>query len=214
VDATRVRTMAGQTSGHAWITVTDDGENTIVVVPGANAALDRECAAAVDDFPSGSVLLCQLEVPLDVVHAAARTAEAHGVRLILNASPSATVPPDLLALCDPLVVNHREATRLLGRDLPDAEVPRDASDLSAELLGMGARSVVVTLGAAGAAWHDPNGYLAVPAPRVRAVDTTGAGDAFAGTLAAQLLRATSAEQALAAAVAAGSEATTWQGAHG
>ncbi|GAW51287.1 MULTISPECIES: ribokinase [unclassified Nocardioides] len=213
VDATHVRTLPEQSTGSAFITVTEDGENAIVVLPGSNGALDSDCLAPLRALPPGSVLLCQLEVPLATVLAAATIAADQGVRVILNASPVTELPQDLLRLCDPLVVNAREALRLLGDDERDVAGSDDLRQLSSDLLGLGAQSVVVTWGAGGAVWRDHQRYLTAPAPRVAVADTTGAGDAFAGTLAADLLAGRSADQALASATAAGSEATTWHGAH-
>lgn len=165
-----VRTSSRPT-GLAYITVTPDGENSIVVAPGANSDLDRSDVDAVtwDDV---SVLVCSLEVPAAVVAHAVRVAADRGVRPVLNLSPVVELPADALALLDPLIVNEHEAASLAG---------------SAEgLLALGPKSAVVTLGARGAAVVTPSGVVEVGAPEVSVVDTTGAGDAFAGALAVGL----------------------------
>ncbi len=164
VDTAPVRVLAGETSGTAVIVVDGAGENSIVVVAGANgrlAAADVEAAVA-----GAAIVLVQLEIPEAAVAAAARGA----ARLVLNASPVRALADDVLAAADPLIVNAGEAAALAeaGRTrIPDA--------LAAALLARGARSVVVTLGADGARWTTPEGTLACPAPAVEVVDTTGRG---------------------------------------
>jgi ribokinase len=186
-----VLTVDDTPTGHALIAVDGRGENTIIVVAGANAALgeaevDRHRAA----IAGADVLLLQLEIPTGAVLRAAAVARAAGVRVVLNPSPWRLPPAELSAAADPLVVNEHEA----------AELPADA-----------AGSACVTLGGRGARW----GELTVPAPSdVRVVDTTGAGDSFAGALAAALAAGASREEALRSAVAAGTEACTWPGAQG
>ncbi|MFF0742897.1 ribokinase [Streptomyces sp. NPDC004111] len=189
IDTTGVTTTPGEPTGQAHICVDDLGENTIVVIPGANGAVteaDAERAAAT--IAAADVLLLQLETPLPAVVRAALIAGRAGTRVVLNASPVAEVPPELLRLADPAIVNEHEY----------------------EALGEEARSVCVTLGARGARWGE---HASVPPP-VHAVDTTGAGDCFAGTLAARLAAGDPVADALDAAVAAGAGATTREGAQG
>lgn len=186
VDCTGVHVAEDTPSGHALIAVDHDGENTIIVIAGANATMTIDPHEAV--IATADVLLLQLEIPMPTVLRAAELAAANGVRVILNPSPWSVPPAELLAIADPLVVNEHEATLLPG----------------------GVGSVCVTAGAAGARW----GELSVPAPAVEVVDTTGAGDAFAGTLAAALAAGADRADALRLAVAAGSEACGWEGAQG
>ncbi|XVS64452.1 ribokinase [Actinosynnema sp. CA-299493] len=162
-----VRTSSRPT-GLAYITVTPDGENSIVVAPGANSDLGVSDVDAVtwDDV---SVLVCSLEVPVPTVSHAVRAAASRGVRPVLNLSPVVEVPAETLALLDPLIVNEHEAASL-------------ATSFEG-LLALGPKSAVVTLGARGAAVVTPSGVVEVGAPEVSVVDTTGAGDAFAGALA-------------------------------
>lgn len=185
VDTGAVLTTEGVPTGQAFITVDEHGENSIVVVPGANELVSPDDIAQ-DVIAAAEVLVVQLEVPLETVCAAMRFAAAEGVRIVLNPSPIAELPFDVLALADPLVVNQHELAAL-----PE-----------------GLASVCVTLGAEGARWR---GASAAPPP-VQVRDTTGAGDAFAGTLAAALATGRGEPEALADAVAASAEATSWPGA--
>ncbi|MEV0215465.1 ribokinase [Micromonospora sp. NPDC050695] len=176
VDVRGLRTVAGP-SGVALIAVDRAAENFIVVAPGANSALteldadDRATIAAAD------VLLLQLEVPLAAVTRAADWARAEGTTVVLNAAPAAVLPTELLDLVDVLVVNEHEAAVVAGVCSDDPSVLLDA------LLTMVPR-VVLTLGARGAAYADRRDLrIAVPAPRIDAVDTTASGDAFTGALA-------------------------------
>ncbi|MBW4719455.1 ribokinase [Saccharothrix obliqua] len=170
-----VRTDLVRTSdrptGIAYITVTPDGENSIVVAPGANADVSPADVDALS-WDGVTVLVCSLEVPLETVVHGIRTAAGRGARPVLNLSPVADVPAATLALLDPLIVNEHEASQL--------------ADTFEGLLDLGPRSVVVTLGARGAAVVTASGVVEVTAPEVSPVDTTGAGDAFAGALAARL----------------------------
>src|SRR5262245_20581253 len=163
-------------TGVALITLSPDGDNSIIVSPGANARVSEDdVAAAWNLFSSTAVVSLQLEIPLPTVLAAARTAAGAGARVVFNLSPAAEVPDDLLAYCDPLVVNEHEA-EFLGDPRPEG------------LLARGARSVVITRGADGAVVADKSGVTEVPSPQVEVVDTTGAGDAFTGALSLRLAR--------------------------
>jgi ribokinase len=163
-------------TGAAYITVTPDGENTIVVSPGANSAVDVDQVDQARQAIAGAkVLLASLEVPLPAIERAVALARESGTRAVLNLSPVAKLSPQTLAALDPLVVNEHEAQWLL-----DGE-----TDLRG-LLELGPRSVVVTLGGRGALIIEEDGTTEVASPKVTAVDTTGAGDAFAGALVTQL----------------------------
>ncbi|WP_282691743.1 ribokinase [Streptomyces sp. CC208A] len=169
-----LRTVEGP-SGTAHIVVDDEGGNAIVVVPGANAAVtslghgDEALIAAAD------LLLLQLELPLSVVTEGAVHARRRGVRTVLTPAPARQLPPELLDATDLLVPNEHEAAALTGRADPRA---------AALALLDSVPEVVVTLGAAGCLYAARGAEpLTVPAPRVRAVDTTAAGDTFAGALA-------------------------------
>ncbi len=205
VDSTAVRCLSGVPTGLALVTVQDDGENTITVVTGANRALGAADALdACEGLGDGDALLLQLEVPYAVVAEAARAASVAGARVVLNAAPAAPVD-DLLPDVDVLVVNEHECRTLAtGRTDPAA-----AAVSLARAHGL---LVVVTLGAGGAAWTAGEEPVTYPAPAVRAVDSTGAGDTFTGFLAAGLASGSTIDHALPIAVAAASIAVTRVGA--
>ncbi|MFD4180795.1 ribokinase [Rhodococcus sp. NPDC058514] len=192
VDTALLREAPGP-SGVALISVDDSGENSIIVVGGANSSVagltDDELAA----IAGADVLLAQLELPLTVVTAGARHARANGTTVILNPSPVRPLPDGLLECVDVLIVNQTEATQLGTATLDRAA------------------HVVTTLGARGATARGHGGVvLRAEPPVVEVVDTTGAGDAFAGTLAASWHLGMGV--ALARACAAGALATTRHGA--
>lgn len=185
-------------TGRAYITLTDDTENSILVVPLANSQLSAEHVESSLESLRPQVVLCQLEVPVAAVAAAAHWCGRAGARFLLNASPIADVDQALLAAADPLIVNRHEASQLCGRDEHE---PPEA--LAAQLAAR-SRSVVVTDGARGAVVASSGSVELVAAPEVAAVDTTGAGDAFAGTLAARLAQGATLRDAAADAAAAAS----------
>lgn len=191
VDVQRVQTVERPT-GTAMILITPDGENSIVVSPGANYAMDVAAADAVSTvWESADVLVLGLEIPpTTVAHVAMRAAHA-GVRILLNAAPALSIPEEILALCDPLIVNENEANTLLG-----IHDPQPFSEIALELRRRGARSVIITLGSAGSLVCDDQGVDVVPAYRVDVVDTTGAGDAFVGAVACELSRNSSLRDAV------------------
>lgn len=182
VDVSRVRSVDRPT-GTALVLVTPDGENSIVVSPGANHALDVAAATArIDEWSGADMLVLNLETPLRTVEHVVAIAGERGIRMLLNAAPAALLDTRTLAVCDPLVVNEHEARTLLSD-------PHSAfADLARRFLEQGVRSVVITLGAAGALFGDGDGIEVVPAFAVPVVDPTGAGDAFVGALACELTR--------------------------
>ncbi len=183
VDTSEVIATEART-GLAFILVDSRGENSIVVAPGANQRLEADTTSrAVAELlaPTG-VLVTQAEIPVAAFDAAIRSAGAIGRRAVVNLAPYRPIAADVLALCDPLVVNESEASGLLGDEVRG----RDAAQEAAQRLLERCRSVVVTIGGAGAVLADRDGVATVPAERVDVVDTTGAGDAFAGALAAAL----------------------------
>jgi ribokinase len=209
VDISHV-TKSNEPTGVALITVSRTGENTIVVAAGANSSLhsDDVTATVSSLATAGSVLLAQLEIPVDAVAAAADVVERQGGRFVLNLSPSISVPVRMLGLADPLVVNETEASELAGSlidSAPDAEIV-------AKRLLNSSRSVVITLGGDGGVVADVDGVLHVPSHRVPVLDTTGAGDAFAGALAAALANGAPLRDAVGRGVAAGAKAVQWMGA--
>jgi ribokinase len=196
VDTTLVRVVPGPT-GVALIAVDEAGENQILVLPGANARLAglRDDDRAVLD--RADALVCQLEVPTEVVIEAAAVAHAGGATVIINAAPAAPLPPALLAVTDLLVVNHGEAEVVTG--LAGASV-----DELVDALVVLTPRVVLTMGKAGARYGERAGArLSVPAPVVSTVDTTAAGDTFVGALTVAWTEGRSVQAALRWACAAG-----------
>jgi ribokinase len=160
----------------------EDGDNTIVVAPGANRTVEAPDACAVIRRRKPAVVVVQGELPPAVAGAALQEAAGLGARPMLNLAPVIPVPGPVLRLCDPLIVNAVEAGALLGRALVD---PADLASAAQEL-SRRARSVVVTGGARGA-WTAEDGEVRhIPARPTAVVDTTGAGDAFTGALAVGL----------------------------
>jgi ribokinase len=192
VDIAAVVVDEVEPTGHALIVVDEGGENTIVVIPGANGRLSQQDLGALCECRPGDVVLLQLEIPLPVVAEAARVAHDRGARVVVNAAPYASLPPDVVALADPLVVNEHEAAALA-----------DAGGVPGSLL--------VTFGAHGASW-DGVGYPAHTVPTHRVRDTTGAGDAFCGALAAALAAGADRAGAMETALAAGAAAVQHHGA--
>lgn len=191
IDRRATRTVSTPT-GRAIVVVDDHGENAIVVVPGANAD-----AVVPDEVPSGAVMLAQLEIPLDSVAAALRGARTAGARTVLNPAPAADLTDEVLGWCDIVVPNEHEADLLGGAQ---------------RLLARGPQVVIVTRGAAGAAIVTAGTTVHVETLAVEPVDTTGAGDAFCGSLCARLAAGDRLVDAVRWAAVAGALATTVAGA--
>jgi ribokinase len=209
VDTALVAVTDQTPTGAAFITVTPDGENAIVVAPGANQRLaPADVDAAAGAIRSAAVLVAQLEVPVETVGRAVAVAPA-ATGVVVNLAPVHPVPDALLARVDVLVVNEHEAGFVLGRQVGGVG---GATRAAGDLRGRGPAAVVVTLGAAGAVLADAAGSAHLPAPRAKVVDTTGAGDAFVGALAAELARGASLQDAVALAVRAGAAAVQAAGA--
>jgi ribokinase len=211
VDTTLVQEASDSSTGAAFITVTPDGENAITVAPGANRRLTAEDVDdASESIEEAKVLVAQMEIPPEVVLRAVEVA-ASGTRVLVNLAPPFGVPRRLLEKLDPLVVNEHEAAFLLGERVEGVD---GALDAAPKLLSLGPGSIVVTLGEDGAVFSEGESAQHLTAPRVEVVDTTGAGDAFVGALAAKLASDASLEDAVAYAVRAGAAAVTEAGAQG
>lgn len=197
-------------SGVALILVADSGENSIVVVPGANGRVGAADLDRLDEALAGAqTLLLQLEVPLQAVVEAARRAHAHGVRVILDPAPAYPLTEELYRLVDVLTPNEVECSALVGFPVHDLPFAEHAANV---LVERGVRQVVIKLGARGAYLHDGKGGELVPGFPVDALDTTAAGDAFNGALAVALGSGRSLREAVRFANAAGAISATRQGA--
>lgn len=192
-------------TGVAFVTVDDDGQNTIVVASGANAHLSAEdINAAEGAFVGASLLLIQLEVPLSAVERAIDLARQNGAQIVLNPAPAQLLESDLLEQVDFLIPNQTELALLAGQESTSASID--------VLRSMGVKRLVVTLGESGVLVIDNDGREHIPAHRVPVVDTTAAGDAFAGAFAVALNEGLSIKEAAEWGNAAGALAVTRPGA--
>lgn len=206
VDVSGVRTVPGVPTGTAYVCVDAQGENIIVISPGANAHVNAALSPAEHEV---KVVLLQNEIPAAALDHATAFAAAVGARLVVNAAPVPESIPDYFRHADPLVVNEHEAAELLG----DSSVPASADLAPAVRQATGARSVIVTLGAAGSVVCTDAASTSVPGIRVdHVVDTTGAGDTFVGVLAARLAAGDDLVAAAQAASRAGADSVLWAGA--
>lgn len=184
-DVRWVRQIDGPT-GMALITVAGSGENSIIVIPGANAMVGQQDLSRLDELGPDDILILQGEVPVQASAEAARIASSRGARVLLNLAPVTSFPPEVLRLADPLIVNEHEAAGALrilrGPCHPDWTAEKSIH----ELLAQGIPSVIVTLGEVGLLVGTSE-VTHLPPKTVTAVDTTGAGDAFVGACAAALL---------------------------
>jgi ribokinase len=182
VDVSRVGLTSEAFSGTAAIAVDPDGRNAIIVVAGANGLLrPADIEAAGEVLTSADVVVCQLEVPAETSLAALQLARRAGVPTILNPAPALPQFPDeLYVAADVFCPNEYEAFMLAGQPV---ETLSDAESVARTLLRRGPRAVILTLGARGSLLATGEEVFHVPAPKVKAVDTTGAGDAYVGSLA-------------------------------
>ncbi|WP_243734891.1 ribokinase [Paenibacillus turpanensis] len=203
--------LQGVTSGLAFITVDETGENQIILSEGANAMLTAQHVAAHSDvFAGASVLLLQNEVPWEASAAAMRLARDHDVRVLYNPAPAQALPEEAYPLIDVLILNESEAEELTG--LPAAQAAQ-AMRAAQSLVARGIDTVIVTRGEEGALLADAAGScIEVPAFRVKAVDTTAAGDTFIGCYAVASAEGYSSEDSLRLASAAAALTVTRPGA--
>ncbi len=181
VDTSGVRVIDEAATGAALILLEPDGENRIIVVKGANDLLrPADVDAAASQLAAADMILLQFEIPLETVYHTIRFAKAHNVRCMVNPAPALAANLAELGAADYLIVNETEAEVMSGRP---ARSPAQLEDCVRQLLGSGFRRVVLTLGAKGALLAYAGERVHLPPFPVRAVDTTGAGDAFIGSLA-------------------------------
>lgn len=203
VDHTLIREVKGN-SGTAAILVDARGRNMIVVSPGANNKVTPEQVSQAIDERKPRIVLAQLEIPMPAVEAASKAE-----RFILNPAPAAAIPDEILARCFVITPNESELETLTGVAPTDDETCLRASRV---LLDKGVQNVVVTLGSRGSFWASAKGGQHFPAPKVEAIDTTAAGDAFNGALAMFLAQGRTLENAIPLANCVGALSTTRSGA--
>lgn len=212
VDVSAVQSSPRTTTGLALITVEDSGQNTIIVDAGANNILSpADIERATPQIAAASLLLLQLEVPLTVVQAGIRIARQSNVRVLLNPAPVPTIAslPDEIWQADWLCPNESEAAKLTGINVNSAAT---AIDAAAALAKRNSGSVLVTLGHRGVLLATPTVCLHASAFKIRAVDATAAGDAFAAAFAVALAEGCTNSEAIRFASAAGAIAASRPGA--
>lgn len=198
------------TSGIALITVNEEGENNIILSAGANGKVSEEDIASTVQWDGAYAVLLQNEIPWETTVAAIRSANGQGVRVFLNPAPARELADDLFPLIDTLIVNETEAAVVTGVKVIDFVSAEAAAERA---LAKGAASVIVTLGEQGCFYAGAAGVrAAVPAFRVKPVDTTAAGDTFIGAYAAACTDGLATEEALRFAAAAAALAVTRPGA--
>jgi ribokinase len=194
-----------QPSGIALITVSENGQNTIVVVPGANAYLTvTDLDSARSAFEEAALVVLQLESPLETVLHAAKLAQRNKIPVLLNPAPAQPVPLELLQQVDILIPNQHELLQISGQSEMDSAIEI--------LLGLGVKQLLITLGEEGVILASVNQRLLIPAFKVTAIDTVAAGDAFVGALAVALTRELSLKKAAQFANAAAAISVTRPGA--
>lgn len=212
-DISHVDRDPGVSSGVAVIGIEASGQNRIVIVPGANGTFTPErLERSRDLIASASIVLLQLEIPLATVAAAASLAHRAGARVILDPAPAAPVPDELLRCADYVTPNETELAVLTGSRPGKGLTRKAAAKRAGALVARGARKVIVKMGAAGALLVEGARERFWPARRVKAVDTTAAGDAFNGAFAVALAEGQSEDEAGAFACAAAAVSVTRPGA--
>lgn len=211
VDTEFIETQYDKATGTAFVMTDNAGNNSIIVIPGANELCTAEYIRRNESlFQRTDCVLLQLEIPLDGVTEAIRLAKKYGKKVILNPAPARSdIPDDILRLVDVLTPNETELALLTGADTDTLEATEHAGRI---LLERGVGSVVVTLGEVGAMLVSAERTCLIPARKVRAVDSTGAGDCFNGVIAALLAGGKEFEEAIKVANIAASISTTREGA--
>lgn len=188
----RIKEIVGVPTGVAMIMVNASGDNSIVVIAGANGELKPEDVKD-EWFDDVSLLVCQLETPVDTVERVLKRAKALGVKTLLNPAPAKPLSNDLLSAVDLLVPNETEFESLTGIAIESKE---DMIKGYAVLNALGITELIVTIGAKGAWYYDGHQFLEVAGRKVDAVDTTAAGDSFIAGVCDSLARGATVQEAL------------------
>jgi len=184
IDTSYITTDANRPSGVALITVDNNGENCIAVAQGANGALHTDdISEAQTVCKQSSLILMQLEIPLETVKYVASLAKSNNIKLVLNPAPACPLPDDLLRKVSVITPNEKEAEMLTGVKISGVDSAKEAAKM---LAAKGIETVIITMGSAGALIYEKNTSEVVAAAKVKAVDTTAAGDVFNGALAVAL----------------------------
>ncbi len=193
INTQHIEQLDGVPSGTAVIAIDDNGQNIIIVVPGANGKLTpADVDKAQSDIASAAVVVAQLEVPIETVEQVAKTANQNNVPFILDPAPAKPLSDELLSRVDILTPNETEAETLTGIKVTD---PASAADAADALLAKGVKTVIITLGGKGLLLATQDGKEMIAGYQVKAVDSTAAGDAFTGSLAYGLARGNSIKDA-------------------
>jgi len=197
-------------SGVALITVDANGENEIVVAPGANDTLiELDIKAAEKEIIESEIILMQLEVPVKTVYFAAQLATYHRKKVILNPAPAVKFPIELFKHLFLITPNELEVEILTGIKVDDISSAAKAAE---KLLDLGVQNVIITMGSAGAFFKNRETEMLIAAPLVKAVDSTAAGDVFNGVLATELTLGKDWKNAISTACKAASISVTRMGA--
>lgn len=196
-------------SGIAVITV-KDGNNSIIVAPGANNCLTPQRIVELENLIKNcSFMILQMEIPIETVNTAIDLARKHGVTVVLNPAPAITLDEEFLSRVDLLVLNESESEIITRRNVKSVD---DAKSVIMTLNEIGVKQVVVTMGGKGAVYNDGKNIVHALVPNVKVVDTTAAGDSFIGALTVALSQGKSMEQAVGYANIVGTLTVTKKGA--
>lgn len=180
INTSKITVDANKPSGVALILVNKQGENMIVVAPGSNMSLNKkDIDNSEKELLESEVILMQLEVPLETVIYAAKKGKDYGKKVILNPAPATKLPDDLYPYLYMITPNETETEILTGIKVTDEESAAKAAEV---FIKKGVKKVIITLGALGAYIHSDDIKKIIPAPKVKAIDTTAAGDCFNGAL--------------------------------
>ena len=192
IDTTMVKKLKSSTSGSAFVTITPDGENSIIVASGANWGIEiSHIEQAKQTIALAKVLLLQMELPISIVEYAISQAGINTL-VVLNLAPAGKINLETLKRVNVLVLNEHEASFLAKKPVSDLQ---SAKQVGQKLLDLGMENIIITLGQLGALMLGEQN-LYVPAPRVQVLDTTGAGDCFVGVLASRLSQGITLSKAL------------------